>query len=92
MYIDMHFKQWDEDKYSNLAIMLRNNYYQALEIIQKDGRLLEEGKVSLEITDEDLESYKTEQEEYFRTLGDEPESRVRETAYLELLLKLKQLA
>ena len=22
MYIELHFKQWDEDKYSNLATML----------------------------------------------------------------------
>jgi hypothetical protein len=91
MYIDMHFKQWDEDKYSNLATMLRNNYRRALKIIEKDGRLLEEGKVSLKVTDEDLELYKIEQEEYFQILGDEPESRVLEIAYLELLQKLKQL-
>jgi hypothetical protein len=87
----MHFRQWDEDKYLNLATMLRNNYYQALEIIQRDGRLLEEGKLSLGITDEDLELYKVEQEEYFQTLGDEPESRVQNIAYLELLQKLRQL-
>lgn len=91
MYIDMHFKQWDEDKYSNLATMLHNNYYQALRIIEKDGRSLEEGKSSLGVTDEDLESYQAEQENYFQTLGDEPESRVREIAYVELLQKLRQL-
>lgn len=91
LYIDMHFKQWDEDKYSNLATMLRNNYYQALEIIERDGRLVEEGKRSLCVTDEDLDSWKVEQEEYFLTLGDEPDSRVHAIAYVELLQKLRQL-
>lgn len=91
LYIEMHFKQWDEDKYFNLATMLRNNYYQALDIINNDGRAVEEAKRSLCVTDEDLESWKIEQEEYFSTLGDEPENKVRAIAYVELLQKLKQL-
>ena len=91
LYIEMHFKQWDEDKYSNLATMLRNNYHQALDIIKNDGRAVEEAKISLDITDQDLESWKIEQEEYFLTLGDEPESKIRAIAYVELLQKLRQL-
>jgi hypothetical protein len=91
LYIEMHFKQWDEDKYSNLATMLRNNYHQALDIIKKDGRAVEEAKRSLGVTDENLDSWKAEQEEYFLTLGDEPESKVRAIAYVELLQKLRQL-
>ena len=91
LYINMHFKQWDEDKYSNLATMLRNNYYQAPEIIDKDGCLVEEGKWLLWVTNKDLDSWKVEQEKYFLMLGDELESRVRAIAYLELLQKLRQL-
>ena len=91
MYIDMHFKQWDEDKYLNLATMLRNNYYQALDIIKKNGHAVEEVKRSLGVTDEDLESWKVEQEEYFLTLGDEPEDKVCAIAYVELLQKLRQV-
>jgi len=57
LYIEMHFKQWDEDKYSNLATMLRNNYYQVLDIIENDGRAVEEAKRSLGVTVRaDLES------------------------------------
>lgn len=89
--IEMHFKQWDEDKYCNLATMLRNNYYQALDIIKNDGRAVEEAKRSLCVTDDDLETWKVEQEEYFQTLGDEPENKVRAIAYVELLQKLRQL-
>ena len=91
MYIELHFKQWDEDKYSNLATMLRNNYHQALDIIKNNGRAVNEAKRSLGATDEDLESWKVEQEEYFLVLGDEPESKVRAIAYVELLQKLRQL-
>ena len=43
------------------------------------------------VTDKDLESWKVEQEEYFLTLGDEPESKVRAITYVELLQKLRQL-
>lgn len=91
LYIEMHFKQWDEDKYANLATMLRNNYHQALDIIKNDGHAVEEAKRSLGVTDEDLESWKIEQQEYFRMLGDEPESKVHAIAYVELLQKLRQL-
>jgi hypothetical protein len=91
MYIEMHFKQWDEDKYSNLATMLRNNYYQALNIIKDDGRAVDQAKRSLGVTDGELESWKVEQEEYFLTLGNEPEGKVQAIAYVELLQKLRQL-
>ena len=91
MYIKLHFKQWDEDKYSNLATMLRNNYHQALDIIKNNGRAVDEAKRSLSVTDEDLESWKVKQEEYFLVLGDEPKSKVRAIAYVELLQKLRQL-
>ena len=87
----MHFKQWNEDKYSNLVTMLCNNYYQALNIIEKDGQAANEAKLSLGATDEELELWATEQEEYFRKLGDEPEDQVRYIAYVELLQKLRHL-
>ena len=87
----MHFRQWDEDKYSNLATMLRNNYYQALEIIEKDGCAVEEAKLSLGITDEDLDLWKVEEEEYFQVLGHELVDRVHTIVYVRLLQKLREL-
>ena len=87
----MHFSQWDEDKYFNLATMLRNNYHQALNIISNDGCAVEQAKLSMGITDEHLDLWKTEWEEYFQTLGDEPESKVCTIAYIELLQKLREL-
>ena len=91
LYIEMHFKQWNEDKYLNLATMLTNNYRQALEIVKTDGRAVEEAKLSLGVTDDDMEAWKVEQEEYFSTLGDESEGKVLAIAYVELLQKLRQL-
>ena len=91
LFIEMHFRQWDEDKYLNLATMLRNNYYQALEIINKDGSAVDEAKQSLGVTDGDLDLWKAEEEEYFQTLGHEPADRVHAIAYVEQLQKLREL-
>jgi len=91
LFIKMHFKQWNEDKYLNLATMLSNNYHQALDIIKNDGYAVEEAKLSLGVTDDDMEDWKVEQEEYFLTLGDESEGKVHAIAYVELLQKLRQL-
>ena len=87
----MHFAQWNEDKYSNLATMLHDNYRQALDIIKKDGHAVEEAQRSLSVTDEDLELWKAKQEQYFQTLGDEPEGKVHAIAYVETLHKLREL-
>jgi hypothetical protein len=91
LYIEMHFKQWNEDKYLNLATMLTNNYHQALNTIKNNGRAVEEEKHSLGVTNEDMEAWKVEQEVYFSTLRDESESKVHTIAYVELLRKLRQL-
>ena len=87
----MHFKQWDNDKYSNLATMLCNNYYQVVDIIKNYGWAVKQAKHSMGITDEDLNFWKAEWEEYFQTLGEEPESKVHAIAYVELLQKLREL-
>ena len=91
LFIEMHFKQWNEDKYANLATMLRNNYFQALDIIKTDGHAVEEARRSLNVTDQELELWTVEQEEYFQKLGDEPEDKVQFITYVELLQKLRQL-
>ena len=87
----MHFKQWEDNKYSNLATMLCNNYYQVVDVIKNDGRAIEQANHSMGITDKDLDFWKAEREEYFQTLGEEPESKVRAIAYVELLQKLREL-
>lgn len=89
LFIDMHFKQWDEDKYLNLGTMLFNNYVQALDIIKTDSVALADAMHSLEISKNDLELWHEEEAKYFLSLGKEPEWDVHAVAYVELLQDLR---
>jgi hypothetical protein len=88
VFIDMFFKQWDEEKYSNLATMLYNNYIQALNIITTNSVVLQDALQSLDITEMDLAQWEIEQNEYFWTLSEEREWDIHTVAYVELLQKL----
>jgi hypothetical protein len=91
VFIDMFFKQWDEDKYHNLGTMLLNNYKQAFDIITIEGVALAEAKKSLGLQDGDIECWREEEKTYFKNLGVEPEWDVFAVAYVENLQKLRQL-
>ena len=91
VFLDMFFKQWDEEKYQNHATMLLKNYLQALDIIENESLLLSEAKKSLNIQDDDLERWQKEQSEYFDSLGDEPDWDVHAVAYVELLRELHDI-
>lgn len=89
VFLDLFFKQWDEDKYLNLGTMIYNNYKQALDIVSTESIALDEAKQSLGIQEGDLESWRQEEIEYFAHLGKETEWDVHAMAYVELLLKLR---
>lgn len=89
IYIDLFFKNWDNEKYRNLGTMLYNNYTQALNIIATETQILEEAKTSLNVSDEDLKKWQDEQAAYFASLGEETEYNVHGVAYVELLQKLR---
>lgn len=89
VYIDMFFRQWDEDKYLNLGTMLLGNYRQALSIIANDSLALNDTLVTLGITTSDLDNWQDEEAKFFSTLGQEPAWDVHAMAYVELLLGLK---
>ncbi|KAG0697180.1 hypothetical protein DFH29DRAFT_984382 [Suillus ampliporus] len=91
LFLDMFFRQWDDEKYQNLATMILNNYRQALNIVSTESVALEEAKVALDIQEGDLEKWREEEIEYFRTLGDEPEWDVHAMAYVELLQRLRDI-
>jgi len=91
VFIDMFFKQWDEEKYQNLGTMLYNNYVQALDIITVDSIALSEAMHSLGIDEATLTKWHKEEVEYFETLGQEPEWDVHAMAYVELLQELQSL-
>jgi hypothetical protein len=89
VYIDMFFKNWDDEKYRNLGTMIYNNYTQALDIINTESPILSEAKMSLGVSDDDLEAWQAEQAAYFSSLGKEPDHNVHGVAYVELLQKLR---
>ena len=57
----MHFQQWDDEKYCNLGMMLLNNYWQALKIIDEDQIILNETLQARNISIEDLDRWQDEQ-------------------------------
>lgn len=89
VFIDMHFQQWDEEKYRNLATMLLNNYRQALRIVEEDQAILNETLQARNITIEDLDKWQEEQVGYFETLGQEPAEDLHRITYVDLLQQLR---
>ena len=85
----MFFRQWDEEKYQNLATMLWNNYRKALDIVEHESVALADALRSLKITEADLERWEAEEVVYFKTLGQESEWDVHAVAYVELLQELR---
>ena len=88
VFIDMFLQQWDDDKYQNLALMLFNNYKQALSIIDVEGSAVEETAYALGIELSDLEAWHHQQVEFFETIGEESPWDVHAVAYVELLQDL----
>jgi len=91
VFIDMFFKQWDEEKYQNLGTMLLKNYLQVLGIIENESMLLLEAMKSLNIQDGDIKQWHAEQVEYFASLGNEQDWDVHVVAYVELLQELQNI-
>ncbi|KAG1851367.1 hypothetical protein F4604DRAFT_1883575 [Suillus subluteus] len=89
VFLDLFFKQWDEDKYLNLATMIFNNYKQVLGILASESIALDEAKRSLSISDDDLESWRAEEVDYFANVGKQSTWDVHAMAYVELLQKLR---
>ncbi|THU89328.1 hypothetical protein K435DRAFT_821451 [Dendrothele bispora CBS 962.96] len=90
--IDLYFRQWDDEKYQNLANMLHNNYLQALEIIETDSRDLNEGLMALGLTTEDLERYYADEAQHFKNLGTESDEDLHAIAYVQLLQQYREIS
>ncbi|KAI6004580.1 hypothetical protein EDC04DRAFT_2871794 [Pisolithus marmoratus] len=87
-FLDLHFSQWDSDKYLELSIFLYNNYKQALHIIQTNLAELEQFKHGKDITDNDFESWHWEELEYLKQCAGESDATSIAMEYIELLKKL----
>lgn len=89
--IDMFLKQWDEDKYANLATMLLNNYRQALKIIEDDDAAVEDALRELKSTPADLADWQVEEAAYFASVGTEDPANVTAVEYVVLLRELRSV-
>ena len=49
LWVIMHYKQWDKDKYMNLGRMLVDNYRQALKIIADESDELREAMAAARV-------------------------------------------
>lgn len=91
LYIEAHSKQWDDDKYQNLGTFLIGNVRQALDIIQLDGKALDDAMAQLQITHTDLDDWTREEHEFFSQLGKESDYDLQAITYVELLQEFRDL-
>jgi hypothetical protein len=90
LYIDMHFRQWDEEKYRNLGTMILNNYRQALRIILEDQLTLDETLNTRNVSVDDLDRWQEQQTAFFATVGQEPVEDIHRITYVDLLQQYRQ--
>ena len=88
-FLDLHFTQWDDDRYLELSNFLYNNLRQALSIIKKTDVLLLAWRTQMSFTEEDFERWLIEEKEYLEKLK-KPEYDERILAYVESLNSLSK--
>ncbi|KAG1833668.1 hypothetical protein DFJ58DRAFT_735997 [Suillus subalutaceus] len=87
-FLDLHFDQWDMDRYTDLSTFLYNNYVQALRIIETDTPVLEEFKRLHSLMDADFINWQNEEYDYLCEVAMEPTSDAIAVAHVEQLEKL----
>ncbi|OSD02720.1 hypothetical protein PYCCODRAFT_1444831 [Trametes coccinea BRFM310] len=90
--INVFFRQWDDEKYANLGMMLFNNLVQALDIVREQGPVLEQALQSLQLSHKDLEGFSVEERQYFLELRDEQDSNLHAVAYMEALQEFRSVS
>ncbi|THG98024.1 hypothetical protein EW026_g4083 [Hermanssonia centrifuga] len=88
-FLDLHFKQWNQDRYADLSKFLFNNYKQAGKIIAEFTPQLLIYKQSSGITDTDIQHWPEDELKYLNDLQIEPEIDAIPVAYVEALMTLK---
>ncbi|KAG2364991.1 hypothetical protein BDR07DRAFT_1449948 [Suillus spraguei] len=71
-FLNLHFDQWDKDKYLELSCFLHNNYIQALHVISDFTPLLDDFKLCQLLTDEDFVWWKHEESKFLADLAHKP--------------------
>ncbi|KIJ27532.1 hypothetical protein M422DRAFT_190911 [Sphaerobolus stellatus SS14] len=86
-FIDMYFRQWDLDKYENLATFMLKNYQQALETIEDMTIRIAVLTSGHTITDAQFTQWLDEERTYLKSKQSEPEKDSTNIEYVELLQK-----
>ncbi|OCH91902.1 hypothetical protein OBBRIDRAFT_727825, partial [Obba rivulosa] len=71
--LDLHFQQWDDDKYAELSRFLYNNYRQCLQLIEDFSVDVVHLKESLKLDDAAFEAWLSDERHFLKNLKDEPE-------------------
>ncbi|THH00432.1 hypothetical protein EW026_g2103 [Hermanssonia centrifuga] len=90
-FLDLHFKQWNEDRYLDLSKFLFNNYRQALKILADFTPQLAAYKRMYGIVDADIEGWPQDELRYLKNTHVEPEKDAVPVAYVEALQSLKRI-
>ncbi|KAF7970980.1 hypothetical protein HWV62_22471 [Athelia sp. TMB] len=88
--VDLHFRQWDEQKYQELSTFMYNNYNQALVIIRDYTPQIATFKAQFMVGDTDIEGWLAAELKFLQELKDEPEERVLAVAYVDALILLQK--
>ncbi|KAG2743396.1 hypothetical protein P692DRAFT_20850503 [Suillus brevipes Sb2] len=89
-FLELHFDQWDIDKYPELSRYILNNYKQALTIISDYTKELEAYRATFPREDLDFESWITEEFTYLEAVAVEPTQDATAVEYVEALEKLEK--
>ncbi|KAF7976738.1 hypothetical protein HWV62_5710 [Athelia sp. TMB] len=88
--VDLHFRQWDEQKYQELSTFIYNNYKQALVIIRDYTPQIAAFKAQFMVGDADIEGWLAAELKFLQELKDEPEERVLAVVYVDALILLRK--
>ncbi|KAG1869619.1 hypothetical protein F4604DRAFT_1545817, partial [Suillus subluteus] len=83
--IDLHFQQWDEDRYQDLSKFLYSKYKQALAIIHDFSNEVKLMCDRLSIAESDIQSWLDAEQRFLMNLKDKPVERQLKAAYVRTL-------
>ncbi|KAG2042380.1 hypothetical protein BDR03DRAFT_1006782 [Suillus americanus] len=87
-FLDLHFDQWDMDKYLELSHFIFNNYKQAVTLIDDFTKELDAYRLSFPDQAMDFETWVTEELTYLESVASEPARDALAVDYVEVLEKL----
>ncbi|KAG2033287.1 hypothetical protein BDR03DRAFT_935700 [Suillus americanus] len=87
-FLDLHFDQWEMDKYLELSHFIFNNYKQAVTLIDDFTKELNAYRLSFPDQAMDFKTWVTEELAYLESIASEPACDALAVDYIEALEKL----